>query len=234
MTKREKRAAKAATRDAGAGRRRGTGGPGPTRGRRDPVPVVLVVAEGEKTEIDYLAWLNRRRREVRIDAYSKFNSPEQVVQHALDRRKRGPADARSLDRGEGYDEVWCFVDVDDHAHLPGAVARAQREGLGIVVSGRCFETWLLMHLRDETRPYSDSAAEKKAWRDLTGGPDRGEQGRLDDLKDGLPEALRRARAKRKQDERNQIPRLQRNPTDVDVFVRSVADLAGVPHEQLYR
>ena len=86
MTKREKRAAKAAARDTGGRRRRGTGGPGPTRGRRDPVPVVLVVAEGEKTEIDYLAWLNRRRREVRIDAYSKFNSPEQVVQHALDRR----------------------------------------------------------------------------------------------------------------------------------------------------
>ena len=43
------------------------------------MPVVLVVAEGERTEIDYLTWLNRRRREVRIDAYSKFNSPEQVV-----------------------------------------------------------------------------------------------------------------------------------------------------------
>lgn len=99
MTKREKRAAKAAARDTGGRRRRGTGGPGPTRGRRDPVPVVLVVAEGEESEIDYLAWLNRRRREVRIDAYSKFNNPEQVVQHALDRRKRGPADARSLDQG---------------------------------------------------------------------------------------------------------------------------------------
>ena len=51
----------------------------------------ISIAKDVATEIDYLAWLNRRRREVRIDAYSKFNSPEQVVQHALDRRKRGPA-----------------------------------------------------------------------------------------------------------------------------------------------
>lgn len=227
MTKREKRAEKARRRGSNGGKRRIPALP--------QLPVILVATEGEETEPVYLDWLNRRVSGVNIEVCFRKPNPQDVVQLAISERRMGPSRARSKgDRGDTYDEVWCFVDIDTHPGLQAALDMEQREGLRIAVSGLCFETWLLMHLRDQTRPYTRSSDEKKAWIAATGGEGREEADRIEALADGLPHALRRADSQLRKHERDGRRRTQRNPSsEVADFIRAIAARAKVEPERLY-
>ena len=233
MTNRKGRADKEKAQQARSGRRRGTGGRGPVRGRKEPVPLILVVAEGKTTEPAYLTWLNKRCTAVSIKCQFNHSAPEHVVARAIQQKKRGPSGVGD-DVGTEYQAVWCMVDTDIHARLAKAVADAKRAGIEVAVSSRCFETWLLMHLRDETRPYATSKDEKRAWRDLVGPHHADAPQQFNLIADRLPDALARARRKRTQDDRDGKRRFERNPSsEVDGFIRAVAELADVDENKLY-
>ncbi|APW61953.1 RloB family protein [Paludisphaera borealis] len=116
--------------------------PGRRNSFRDPMPVVLIVCEGEKTEPQYLEGYKRacRNPRVNIKTVSKTVSPEGLVQLAVELRDRAGHDA--------YDSVWCVFDVDDHPSLPRAKDQARAGRIELAISNPCFELWLLLHFQE--------------------------------------------------------------------------------------
>ena len=227
-------AAEAQAAGFGMSKRRGSNGGRRYLPARAECKVVLVASEGEVTEKQYLSWLQKRVSGIKFDVRFSEPNPPDVVELAVAVRKRGPSSGRDRgDRKDQYDDVWCFMDIDTHPRLEVAMRVAEKEKLHVALSGLCFETWLLMHLKDQTRPYNEPADEKKAWIEATGGKECN-GGRLDKLADGLSDALRRAESQRRQHDRAGRNRLKRNPSsDVDRFIKAVADLVGVEPELLY-
>jgi len=90
--------------------------------------------------------------------------PLRLVEAARDQRADADRRARRhKDDNLRYDEVWCVVDVDEHARLPAAEALAAREKIGIAVSNPCFELWALLHLVDH-RAFITSESARNALR----------------------------------------------------------------------
>lgn len=103
---------------------------------------MLVVTEGEVTEVQYLQGLAQQLRasgaSIRgVRAKGIGRDPLKVVQMAL-----------AMAEGEEFDEVWVVVDVDDHTTLEEAIHLGTAEKIPVVVSNPCFEIWLLWHYGD--------------------------------------------------------------------------------------
>ncbi|MDR3621320.1 MAG: RloB family protein [Paludisphaera borealis] len=118
--------------------------PGRRKAFRDPIPVVLVVCEGERTEPDYLKGYERacRNTRVSIKTESKRTTPEGLVKKAVELRDKAVADEAA------YDSVWCVFDVDDHPSLPRAKDQAHAGRIELAISNPCFELWLLLHFQE--------------------------------------------------------------------------------------
>lgn len=134
------------TRSSGSDARRGRN----RRPRRALRRRGLVVAEGIRTEVQYVDAVKQILREshtdsVGVKAVGIGRDPLAVLNEALTLMVRARSD------GEPYD--WCclMVDVDDHAHLDTCVRRAKENGIHVVVSNPSFEIWLLWHLQDMSR-----------------------------------------------------------------------------------
>ena len=120
---------------------------------------VLIVGEGKKTEPYYFRGL---RAEKAVD--SRFAAtvckgpgytPEAVVREAI-KRKKEAAQSR-----EGYQEVWCVLDVegpDRRESLDAAAKLAKANGIGFVLSNPVFEVWLLAHFIRTSRAFLDCDA----------------------------------------------------------------------------
>lgn len=227
MTKREKRAAKVAN----ARRGRGTAGVRAPHQNKPVRKVILIATEGEKTEPGYLTWLKGRIRNVHLEIRFRDSNSQSVIDAALDgRRESGSSTRRGGRTDEAYDDVWAFIDVDDHADLDAALIRADKEGVKVALSGPCFESWLLMHFAPQGRAFEKAQHAKRAWATKSSGKD--DYNSL--LLEHLPDALKNAAAKRRQDEQNGIERTKRDPSaEVDLFIRALAGLEGVDPEHVY-
>jgi len=118
--------------------------PGRRKSFRDPMPVVLIVCEGEKTEPQYLEGFKRacRNPRVNIKTVSRRATPLGLVDEAVKLRDRAVVDEAP------YDSVWCVFDVDDHPSLPRAKNQAQVNDVELAISNPCFELWLLLHFQE--------------------------------------------------------------------------------------
>ncbi len=105
---------------------------------------VLIVTEGERTEVQYLQGL------------AQYYRASGIVVRPIVCKGAGPdpskvlAAAKSWKRADPdrYDEVWTVVDVDEHALLEPTLVDARRARIPMVVSNPCFEIWLLWHHED--------------------------------------------------------------------------------------
>jgi hypothetical protein len=114
---------------------------------------ILVVTEGEKTEVNYLEEIRRFYRlssaHIRVCHSLYGTTPLQVVEYARD---------RCLETSE-WESVFCVIDRDDHQSYVNALHAAQaldgkhRNDLGkpiavtAIPSNPCFELWLLLHFQ---------------------------------------------------------------------------------------
>lgn len=136
--------------------------------RIEPRPRVLIVCEGEATELGYFRTM---RREVHIRTLDiEFGEsgavPKTLVERAVAFKKEAQRLAkRSGDSNLLYDEVWCVFDRDTHPHLPEAFQQAQANSIKVAFSNPCFELWILLHFRDQ-RAHFDSAAARHACREF--------------------------------------------------------------------
>jgi len=134
---------------------------------------ILIVGEGDKTEPNYFRELRREDAVATRFAVTvkkgRGRSPEAVVREAVQHKKRQKSG------GEGYDEVWCVVDVEGPANrqlIGDAEKLARRNGVTLCLSNPCFEIWLLAHFERTAKPYNDCKETieqlKKHWREHCG------------------------------------------------------------------
>ena len=100
--------------------------------------------------------------------------------------------------GDGYDEVYCVFDRDEHAHFQTASYEAQVVGLRLARSWPCFEFWFVLHFTYHRRPYARSGnrtAAQNCERELKRHmPDyrKGKAGVFEELRDRIETATRNA------------------------------------------
>ncbi|MYV53872.1 RloB domain-containing protein [Streptomyces sp. SID3212] len=118
-----------------------------SKGRRVEYRKILIATEGTNTEPQYFeglsAHLNAKAvRVLNVKTVGVGADPVRIVAEAERQRDR---EARS---GDGYDEVWCVLDVDRHATLETACIKAKKLGIDMAISSPCFELWLLWHYEE--------------------------------------------------------------------------------------
>ncbi|NUT91218.1 MAG: RloB domain-containing protein [Saccharothrix sp.] len=104
-----------------------------------------------KTEKQYFEGLKRSSHLTALKVVSEIGAPDQLVDYAVTIRRRAE---------DGFDQVWCVVDVDEF-DVAKAITAAERTAVSLAVSDPCFELWLLLHFRDHNA-YIDGAKAAKA------------------------------------------------------------------------
>jgi len=134
-----------------------------SRAKVDVRRSVLIVCEGEKTEYFYFRSFRAHEnvRLISVDVVHTDSDPVSVVERAISRRGEAAERAlKSRDANERIDEVWCVIDVDEHAGLEAALTLAAKNRINIAVSNPCFELWILLHVCDH-RAYIKAHRAKK-------------------------------------------------------------------------
>ncbi|MEJ2855825.1 MULTISPECIES: RloB family protein [unclassified Saccharothrix] len=116
---------------------------------RQPANRILVVCCGN-TEKLYFEGLKRSSHLTALKVVTETGSPEQLVDYAVTIRRRAE---------DGFDQVWCVVDVDEF-DVPKAIAAAEQTAVALAISDPCFELWLLLHFRGHNA-YIDGARAAK-------------------------------------------------------------------------
>ena len=209
--------------------------------RREPFrrPVksrILIVGEGN-TEANYFKGIGADSR-VRQWATLKVGAGKGGSAVATVKRAIGERDQEKR-QGDGYDEVWCIIDVEileKHHATPLKEARetAQREGIKLALSNPCFEYWLLLHLERSAHGYSSTAKLRndlnRAWKKTFGKAYEKNNHRIyEKLASRRDGAVANAREMLKSDVDSENGVVARNPsTNVYRLVEHL--LAGAPEE----
>ena len=124
---------------------------------RNPLPRILIVCEGRRTEPGYFHELRHTER-IPIELVIRPGGiPKTLVQRAVDLKDAAKKDAKTRqDVNLLYDDVWCVFDIDEHPAIPDAKQQARDNGIELAISNPCFELWILLHFRDQ-RAHIDRA-----------------------------------------------------------------------------
>lgn len=128
---------------------------------------VLIVTEGEVTEVDYFREYVERKKftsvEVDICGRECDSTPSSVAKYALKRAEQegGP-------QAGGYDLIFCVFDRDEHADFDQAISKIvgasnsnikyRGQEFAAIVSYPSFEYWLLLHFHYSRAPYSSNGS----------------------------------------------------------------------------
>lgn len=118
---------------------------------RKPKRKVIIVCEGEKTEINYFNGLKTRDSGVEIIPVHGGTHPKHIVKYAEERMNS----KWSIDFDEG-DGIWCAFDVDENSNsdIKNAYEHAKTKNIQIALSNPCFELWFLLHHKQIFSPIS--------------------------------------------------------------------------------
>jgi len=128
--------------------------------KRIKKPVIVIICEGEKTEVIYfndLKQLIGRQSPITIKTIRKTGvTPSRLVSYA----KKMASDL-DIDPGRG-DQVWCVFDVDDRddkeIHKTRCLAQAK---INLAISNPCFELWYLLHFEGSSGHLDQTQARRK-------------------------------------------------------------------------
>ncbi len=162
------------------------------RTSRPPARIIRVHTEGRVTEPGYLEELARlHRKTIHIEFGRTGAVPATLASHAC---RDMDDNRRAQRRGDPlYDEIWCVFDRDEHPDVTQAISRAKQKGVNTAFSNPCFELWLVLHKRTQTR-YIERQEVQKSARKL--GLIKGKALNKDlftDILNGYEDAKRRAR-----------------------------------------
>jgi hypothetical protein len=173
--------------------------------RLEPRPRILIVCEGTKTEPTYFEGLKNEEvvRLVEIVVEDSGGVPKTLVKRAaLLKRDAEKRAKHSQDNTLRFDEVWCVFDIDAHPHLDEAKQQARDNGIRLAISNPCFELWILLHFQEQTGHIERNHAQRACRRHLN---QFKKAVAYADLRDTYEEALARAAALDKRQERNGQP-----------------------------
>lgn len=138
----------------------------------EPRRRILIVTEGEVTEVEYFESIKSQFNLVNVDldicGRECDSSPTAVVKFALEK-----ANSEGPHNKGGYNEVYCVFDRDEHEDFQRALSLVLDANkpkssfcggsIAAVVSYPCFEFWLLLHFTYTRSPFvasnGNSAAE---------------------------------------------------------------------------
>jgi hypothetical protein len=117
------------------------------RSRCRDAKLIIIAAEGQKTEKKYLEavaeeYYNPRIHVKVLDRKNSASDPKHVLEQL--NRFRSEYDIQ-----RGYDELWLVIDIDRwRAKKLSEVAElCSQKNYWLAVSNPCFELWLLLHLK---------------------------------------------------------------------------------------
>jgi len=117
---------------------------------RRPKNIVVIVCEGEKTELKYFqnirSQIEVRNANIQIrPVHGNCTAPMSMVNYAIDNLTEWDVDFES---GDG---VWCVFDVDENTDriLQDTFDRAKANRIKMALSNPCIELWFLIHFRDQ-------------------------------------------------------------------------------------
>ncbi|HSU14763.1 RloB family protein [Longimicrobium sp.] len=156
--------------------------------------MILVVCEGKVTEPQYVEGfrLARGANTVRVRVESPGGDPLALVERAIAIRDDAAQRAkRERDDNLRFDEVWCVLDVDQHARLEAARTLAGKADVQLALSNPCFELWLFLHFAEHAAHVKPDQAARLLRKHL---PQYDKHLRFEDLDPGYADAVRRAEA----------------------------------------
>lgn len=112
---------------------------------RDEGRSVLIVTNGERTEIDYFNGLKEEPWVTATKVIVKFASgdPAAAVLRAAIIRDQND-----------YDEAWAVCDLDRY-DVTSAMTDAKARQVELAISVPCFEVWLILHVSDKCSGFND-------------------------------------------------------------------------------
>jgi hypothetical protein len=132
---------------------------------REPLPRILIVCEGTRTEPGYFQQKRHLDRSVIELDLRPGGTPRVLVQRAAELKREAERKARSRrDVNLRFDEVWCVFDIDEHPFIPEALQQAADNQIRVAVSNPCFELWVLLHFREQ-RAFIDRGSVQRACRE---------------------------------------------------------------------
>jgi RloB-like protein len=181
---------------------------------------ILVFVEGDTEDIYVKYWHRLHRQRVIVVVDDKYGGPMTCVKNAVARREFEVSETKK-GRGSGYDEYWCFFDVDEHPNLVDALNLAVAHGIRVALSNPCLELWFVLHSQDQTA-YVHRADIQKQSTSLFGFGKKPSQDDLDSLKPSYLAANARAQALDVWHEGNGSPAQSNPSTSVWELVETIA------------
>lgn len=123
--------------------------------KRAPYDSVLIVCEGEKTEVNYFKNLIEVQRlntaNIEVTSCAKGTAPITIVNYAIAQAKKRPY----------LDKVYCVFDRDDHSSFNQALqkiadlqSKKNKIKFFAITSTPCFEIWPLLHFKYTTKQFT--------------------------------------------------------------------------------
>jgi hypothetical protein len=200
--------------------------------RRQIKRLVLILCEGEKTEVHYFRSLSRYGPVV--DRYTvRVKHHPNAIEKAVYTSRRG------LD-GVRYDCICAVVDAegrDRQEKIRALMPRAADSGVVACISNPCFEVWPLLHLENTSQMFEDAAKViarlSPIWHDRFGCDyDKTDPRIFERLADHTETAISRSLALWNGSAFSSLPRcpLSRNPsTQVHEIVSGLMGLSELPN-----
>ena len=115
---------------------------------RDPLPLVLIVCEGSKTEPNYFKCF--RAPTVRIKVLGLGDNTLSLVEKTIELKDKGT-----------YEYVWCVFDRDSFppGRFNAAITSARNHNIYVAYSNESFELWFLLHFN-----FYDTAMARKDYK----------------------------------------------------------------------
>ena len=113
-------------------------------GTRSRKPTIVIATEGERTEPDYFAYLDRAYPDVNliiVPANDGHSQPYQVLSKLLSRKQE-------LERRDSSEyQYWIVIDHDQRPRpeLESVLQDAKANQITVADSNPCFEVWLIQH-----------------------------------------------------------------------------------------
>lgn len=125
-----------------------------TPSKRNAYDRVLIVCEGEKTEVNYFEGLIKSYKlssaNIEITSANGKNDPISIVKHGKQLYDKAERD------NDNYDRVYCVFDQDEHTGFNQARQQLNSlsgKGFHPACSWPCFEYWLLLHFEYQRSPF---------------------------------------------------------------------------------
>lgn len=125
------------------------------KSKKAPYESVLIICEGEKTEVNYFKNLIYAHRlntaNIEVKHCKKSTAPISIVNHAIEQAREYPY----------LDRIYCVFDRDDHDSFNQAIKKLsdqqtknKKTKFFAITSTPCFEIWPLLHFKYTTKEFS--------------------------------------------------------------------------------